>query len=1255
MIALSRRWLAISLRYLILPLLLVVILLLASLRLWILPHLDDRREDIARILSTTAGQKITLGQLTASWQGWRPQLRIQQLRVYDADNRPALQLMDVHTSLAWSSLLRGELRLANLAVDDLILNIHRTTDGTIYLAGINLNRENDNSQFTDWLLKQSNINISHATLAWQDDVRAAPLLLIREVNLSLQNSGNKHKFRLTATPPSTLAQPIVVTGQLSGNSLANLPDWQGQFNLDLKQANLATWQPWVRLPIGINRGFGNLQLQLQIAQKQIIAITANTELQQLSLQAQTDLPRLNLLNLSGRVQWKRLGAAQSLDLRQISLRTQDYAYITPFDFYLRHAPATTSTPATNKITANNLWLQSLTRLAPYMPLTPTQRAQLSLHRPQGRLQKFSASWQGQLNAPTQYQLQGQFYQLGLVADAANSGFNRISGQINANQDTGTLTLNSPGAQFNLPAVLFEPNLNLDTLTAQLTWQQKAARYTFKLTEASFANADLAGTAFGEYQWQAGKHGIIDLTGGLSRGNGKFISRYIPLVAKQPTYNWLKDNFLGGQASDVKFRLAGDFTHFPFHNDKNGLLDVILKVKNGILRPAPDYPTITNINANLHFAGTRMEINAQQGALYGAQLGRVQAIIADLYAPDEILNVTGVANGTLSDFIKFTNTSPIAHTLDNLTVGATATGNAQLQLALNIPLRHSIDTTVAGVLRFTNNNIIPASPIPPLTAVTGKLNFTQAGINIPAMTLRLLDGPATLTAQTSNNSTRLNLTGTMNATGLSPYLDANLQKRITGTSDWQASLQLNRGKLASSTFNSDLLGMRIALPAPLQKAANQVQSLSITTQAQTNNTLISARYGKVAQALLLDTPNNGHNEITRGAIRFNGDAVLPEQAGIWVTGNLALTDFDGWIAQMNDTASTTPLAIAGIDITLDQLDIFNRRFNNVNIRAKSNTNNWRTSINSSAMQGDLTWTPKPNATGTLDANFKRLYIPNVAANTATISTSDGENLPSINLNVDELQLGERTLGKLEVNASPVSGGLNFERIQLTHKDSKLRMSARWRPNSTPETDAKIHFEVYDIGQFLSRFDHNDTIKRGTAVIDGQANWNGTPIDMTVKTLAGNFTLVAKNGQFLKADPGAAKLLGVLSLQALPRRIGLDFRDVFSGGFGFDDITANLNLNRGIIYSSDFNMQGPAATVKMAGSVDLNAQTQQLRAEINPKLSESVALASGLVGGPVVGLGVYVAQKLFKDPFGQAVKFEYLITGAWTDPAVTKVNQ
>ena len=364
MIAFSRRWLRRGILYFFLPITIALVALVIALRLWILPNIDNWRDDIATSISQSAEQKVTLGKLTVDWEGWHPQLRIQQLRVYDKDNRPALLLMDVHTTLSWTSLFRGELRLANLAIDDLILSIHRTQDGIIYIAGIAVTQKQDSSAFTDWLLKQRQIQINHATMSWQDDQRQAPLFVAREVNINLTNRGKLHQFHITAIPPTMVAHPLDLRGEFRGTSLSQLSKWTGNLSLNVERTDLAQWQPWVKLPLGITRGFGNINLQLQIAQKQIIAVTSNSSIHQLSLQLASTLPRLNLIDLSGQVKWRRLGAAQSIDLNNISLRTSDFLHISPFDFSLRYAPATTSAAAIGDISTDGMWLQTLARLAP---------------------------------------------------------------------------------------------------------------------------------------------------------------------------------------------------------------------------------------------------------------------------------------------------------------------------------------------------------------------------------------------------------------------------------------------------------------------------------------------------------------------------------------------------------------------------------------------------------------------------------------------------------------------------------------------------------------------------------------------------------------------------------------------------------------------------------------------------------------------------------------------------------------------------
>ena len=146
-----------------------------------------------------------------------------------------------------------------------------------------------------------------------------------------------------------------------------------------------------------------------------------------------------------------------------------------------------------------------------------------------------------------------------------------------------------------------------------------------------------------------------------------------------------------------------------------------------------------------------------------------------------------------------------------------------------------------------------------------------------------------------------------------------------------------------------------------------------------------------------------------------------------------------------------------------------------------------------------------------------------------------------------------------------------------------------------------------------------------------------------------------GQFLKIDPGIGKLLGVLSLQALPRRITLDFRDVFSEGFAFDGIVGSVKIDRGIAHTDNFRIAGPSARVIMTGDVDLARETQKLRVRVTPHLSEGVSIAGALIGGPIAGVAAFLAQKILKDPIEQLVSFEYNVTGNWSDPHVAKAER
>ena len=222
-----------------------------------------------------------------------------------------------------------------------------------------------------------------------------------------------------------------------------------------------------------------------------------------------------------------------------------------------------------------------------------------------------------------------------------------------------------------------------------------------------------------------------------------------------------------------------------------------------------------------------------------------------------------------------------------------------------------------------------------------------------------------------------------------------------------------------------------------------------------------------------------------------------------------------------------------------------------------------------------------------------------------------------------------------------------------------MVARCRPHAADE-DRDRH-RSRDAGRYLARFGLPGAVRGAPTKVNGDLSWDGGPQAFDYPTLSGNFRVETGPGQFLKLDPGPAKLLGVLSLQSLHRRLSFDYQDLFGEGFAFDEITGDVHVENGVMTSKNVNIVGPAASVQISGEANLAHETQQLRVHVQPKLSGSLSVGAAalLLANPIigaaVGAGTLLAQKIMSDPFEQMFSNEYVIGGTWSDPTVQRVSR
>jgi len=248
-----------------------------------------------------------------------------------------------------------------------------------------------------------------------------------------------------------------------------------------------------------------------------------------------------------------------------------------------------------------------------------------------------------------------------------------------------------------------------------------------------------------------------------------------------------------------------------------------------------------------------------------------------------------------------------------------------------------------------------------------------------------------------------------------------------------------------------------------------------------------------------------------------------------------------------------------------------------------------------------------------------------------------------------------LGRLELLGQQYEQGYQLDHLRLTNSDGVLSVDGQWRMSEdTPQTQVNLKLEMSNAGNILARAGYPNSLKNGSGKIEGTFTWPGAPGMFSNASLNGKLKLDTGKGQFLQIDPGAGKLLSILSLQALPKRITLDFEDVFSKGFEFDKFSGSANIKQGVIITDNLKLEGSAAKVSMAGQINLNDESQNLRVRIVPAVGDSVALVSALAITPVLGASVYLAGKILNDPLGQLVAFEYDVTGSWLDPKVEKVG-
>jgi uncharacterized protein (TIGR02099 family) len=1221
---------------------------LLSLRYWILPKVAEFRGDIEQYASKTLGQRITIGAIEADWQGLRPQLLLANVTVFDHDGREALSLPAVEATLAWFSALIGSPRFYSLVFERPRLEIRRDEAGRFYVAGIELHAERaGDAGIAQWVLSQREIVIRDASVSWDDKLRRAPLLELPAFNLVLRNGLLGHRFAFKAKPSAELASALDVRGELDAVDVGDPGASVGQVYAELEYTDLVAWRRWVDYPFDIRSGKGGVRLWLNLRGKTSSELTADVALSQVAGRVSKDVPLLELEYLQGRLgAGQRDGKSFEVSGRKLTLKTGTGIVVPPADFRVSWKPAEGANPPSGEIEADAIELAPLAQLAEYLPFPQATRAHLDATDPRGSVRNLKAAWTGDAEDPQRYSARGGFTRLAARAHDRIPGFAGLTGRFEASEKGGNVVLGSERAAVELPDILAESPVPIDSLRGQVSWKLAQDRFELALHNLAVANSDLAAVFTGSFVgWRSGPN-AIDLTGTFSRADGRAVYRYVPWLPAR-VVEYLKASIRGGQSNDVRLRLKGDLAKFPFADPDSGLFQVVAKVTGADLRYAEGWPQASGISGDLVFEGKGMRVAASKAAVLDVRASSVRASIPDLFH-DARLGLEILAEDQTGDFLRFIAQSPVTNALDGVTESMSALGKGRLALQLDIPIRNPETFKLSGDYQIVDNEIRPDPDLPPFSHVNGRFEFTESGVTARTLNAQFLGGPATISVSTrADGMIAVNAHGTANAALIPRVWGEALLRRVSGAAAWQGTITGARGRPVTLIVQSQLTGVAADLPPPLAKTAVEPKPLRIErvmTPGPPRTDTIKVTLDRAVDATIQRRREGSRYVVDRGVISFDGPAPLPEREGLSVAGSLPYADADRWRELLGGKDEAGSSFSPALDLKIAVLDFAGRRLNDVALRADTSGSEWIANVSAKELAGEIAW--RPEGRGRIIARLKHFSLPGPTPGKP--EEAPARDLPALDIIADNLILNDNTLGRLELIAVNQAPDWNIEKLVLTGPESTLTVtegvwqSRALRPNVNLK---KISLNVADIGKYLERMGYPGTVRRGTATLKGNLSWAGNPQSIDYPTLSGHLDFEAKKGQFLKAEPGAARLIGVLSMQSL---LTLDFRELFGRGFAFDLVSCSADIANGTMTTKDFRMRGPSAQVSASGQVDLVKETQDLHARVEPSVGDSISSIVALVVNPVWGLGTLILQRILRNPLGQVLAFDYHVTGTWTDP-------
>ncbi len=865
---------------------------------------------------------------------------------------------------------------------------------------------------------------------------------------------------------------------------------------------------------------------------------------------------------------------------------------------------------------------------------------------------------------------------GMAAEPAGNypGINTAQGRLALNEGLMRFTLFAEDTVLAVPQVMRAP-VAVKSVEMDALLDREDANWRLQITNLLM---DLGGAQ-------------IEAQANLVANGGKpFVDGYAEVVADDITVanrlwprtfspellDWLDDALHGGRIQSGRALMYGDLDDWPFESGE-GRFEGVAQVEDVSLHYSDDWPIATEIDAKTIITSQGMSATFSYASLGGVPLSLVEGDLPKFSAPSVSLNLG--AQATAESIVGFINQSPLRESIGPYLSGLEISDDVEVWTNLEFDLDPNVVAEkVVGHIWFDDNEVYDKKWDIEFADTSGRLNFTATGVQATNLTTTFENSSANLSISSGeflaqeDVLTRAQLNGSSSTAVLRsrfPEASAALAA-VPDKAPWTVTLDVPKRQSPATqgmvseqsarvTLEVDLTDTPILLPAPFGKLSGQPARLIARKSAGDAQAPVELHYGDLFRVALR---GGADGEPLRGALAC-GTAPLPAipNEGFNVAGYLPKLDADGWLALMTLLSAADSNGIADQQQWLDHLDlrlgsfqIAQREFEDVQLEIWKQDNYWFIETDADGLRGRVrVHANRPDRQLVL-AEFDALVWDAVEGR-APGPDFDPAQLPPIQFFAEDLQFQGIPLGAVRFETYPTENGMHIE--QLSADSDALHIGANgdwWRNENGEFSEFQADITGEDLGQILGVFGFEGLINGGQSVIEIDAEWDGAPSDFRLSRLEGSLTATVGRGEIVEVEPGAGRLFGLLSLRKVPRRLRLDFADLFKSGLVFDSIDAAFRLERGNAYTDGVRIKGPTAEIRISGRTGLVTQDYDQQVTVIPQMGDALPIVGAIAGGGAGAAAALLLQNIFSNQIERITQYHYAITGPWDEPQVELIG-